>query len=165
MANNVRAIPEGYHAITPALTCKDAAKAIDFYKKALGAKEIHRMEGPDGKIGHAELQLGDSKFMLNDEFPGMASGPDSKTKSGPSSYLFIYTEDVDTTFNKAVSAGCQVTMPLQNQFWGDRFGKFVDPFGHHWGMAQHVEDVAPAEMERRAKEWQEKMAKSAGAQT
>ena len=88
--------------------------------------------------------------------------PDPNSKSAPSSYLFIYTEDVDTAFNKAVSAGCKVTMPLQNQFWGDRYGRLADPFGHHWGMAQHVEDVAPAEMERRAKEWQEKMAKSAG---
>ncbi|HEY2351823.1 MAG TPA: VOC family protein [Candidatus Acidoferrum sp.] len=163
MAKNVRAIPEGYHTITPALTCKGAAKAIDFYKKALGAKEINRMEGPDGKIGHAELQIGDSKFMLNDEFPGMATAPEN-SKSTPSSYLFIYTEDVDAAFNKAVSAGCTVTMPLANQFWGDRYGKLSDPFGHHWGLAQHVEDVAPAEMEKRAKEWQAKMAKSAGGQ-
>jgi PhnB protein len=162
MANTVRAIPEGYHTITPALTCRDAAKAIDFYKKALGAKEINRMEGPDGKIGHAELQIGDSKFMLSDEYPQMASAPDPNSKSAPSSYLFIYSSDVDNDFNKAVSAGCKVTMPLQNQFWGDRYGRLTDPFGHHWGLAQHVEDVAPAEMERRAKEWQEKMAKSAG---
>jgi PhnB protein len=163
MANTVRAIPEGYHSITPSLTCREAAKAIDFYKKAFGAKENHRMQGPDGKIGHAELQIGDSRLMLNDEFPSMASGPDPNSKSAPSSYLLIYTSDVDTAFNKAVSAGCKVTMPLQNQFWGDRYGRLADPFGHHWGLAQHVEDVAPAEMERRAKEWQEKMAKSAGA--
>jgi PhnB protein len=162
MPNTVRAIPEGYHSITPSLTCREASKAIEFYKKALGAKENHRMQGPDGKIGHAEMQIGDSRFMLNDEFPSMAAAPNSNSKSAPSSYLFIYTEDVDTAFNKAVAAGCKVTMPLQNQFWGDRFGKLADPFGHHWGLAQHVEDVAPAEMDRRAKEWQEKMAKSAG---
>ncbi len=156
------AVPEGYHTITPALTCKDAVKAIDFYKQALGAKELSRMEGPGGKIGHAELQIGDSKFMISDEFPGMSSGPDPDAKSGPSSYLFIYTDDVDSAFNKAVSAGCKVTMPLQDQFWGDRYGRLSDPFGHHWGMAEHVEDVAPAEMERRAKEWQERMTKSAG---
>src|ERR1700688_2443611 len=104
MANNARAFREGYHTITPALTCKDAAKGIDFYKKALGAKEIHRMQGPDGKIGHAEMQIGDSKFMLSDEFPSMASAPDPNAKSAPSSYLFIYTEDVDNDFNKAVAA-------------------------------------------------------------
>jgi PhnB protein len=161
MANTVRGIPEGYHTMTPALTCKEAAQAIDFYKKAFGAKEISRMEGPGGKIGHAELQIGDSKFFLNDEFPGMAGGPDPNVKA-PSSYLFIYSENVDNDFNQAVAAGCTATMPLADQFWGDRFGKLKDPFGHHWGMAQHMEDVAPAEMERRAKEWQAKMAKSAG---
>jgi PhnB protein len=159
MAN---AVPDGYHTITPALTCKDAAKAIDFYKNALGAKEISRMEGPGGMIGHAELQIGDSKFFISDVFPGMSSAPETGGKSAPSSYLFIYTQDVDTAFNKAVSAGCTVTMPLQDQFWGDRYGRFSDPFGHSWGMAEHVEDVAPAEMERRAKEWQANMAKSAG---
>jgi PhnB protein len=161
MANDVRGIPEGYHTITPALTCKDAAKAIDFYKKAFGAKEISRMDGPGGKIGHAELQIGDSKFFLNDEFPGMAGSPDANVKA-PSSYLFIYSENVDNDFNQAVSAGCTATMPLADQFWGDRFGKLKDPFGHHWGMAQHMEDVAPEEMERRAQEWQAQMAKSAG---
>jgi PhnB protein len=109
------------------------------------------------------LQIGDSKFMLSDEYPQMASAPDANSKSAPSSYLFIYSTDVDNDFNRAVSAGCKVTMPLQDQFWGDRYGRLSDPFGHHWGLAQHVEDVAPAEMERRAKEWQEKMAKSAGA--
>jgi PhnB protein len=161
MTNNVSAIPKGYHSITPALTCKDAAKAIDFYKEALGATEISRMEMPGGKIGHAELQIGDSKFFLNDEYPGMASAPDPNSKSAPIS-LFVYTEDVDSLFNNAVAAGCKVTMPLQDQFWGDRYGKLADPFGHHWGLAQHIEDVAPDEMERRSKEWQANMAKSAG---
>jgi PhnB protein len=165
MANSVRAIPEGYHTITPALTCKGAAKAIDFYKQAFGAKEISRMEMPGGMIGHAELQIGDSKFFVSDEFPGMSAGPDARGKSAtPSSYLFLYTADVDTVYNKAVSAGCTATMPLQNQFWGDRYGKLSDPFGHHWGLAQHVEDVSPEEMERRGKEWHANMAKSAGAQ-
>ena len=163
MADKVRAIPEGYHSITPALTCKNAAKAIDFYKQALGAKEINRMEMPGGMIGHAELQIGDSKIFISDEFPGMSSGPDSNAKA-PSSYLFIYSDDVDTAYNKAVSAGCKPTMPLQNQFWGDRYGKLSDPFGHHWGLAQHIEDVPAEEMDRRAKEWQASMAKSAGGQ-
>jgi PhnB protein len=160
MAGDVRAIPEGYHSITPALTCKGAAKAIDFYKQAFGAKEISRMEMPGGMIGHAEIQIGDSKIFVSDEFPGMASAPNSN--STPSSYLFLYTEDVDSVYNQAVSAGCTATMPLQNQFWGDRYGKVSDPFGHHWGLAQHVEDVSHEEMDRRAKEWQANMAKSAG---
>ena len=161
MAENVSAIPKDYHSITPALTCKGAAKAIYFYKEAFGAKEISRMEIPGGMIGHAELQIGDSKIFVSDEFPGMSAGPDSNSKV-PSSYLFIYTEDVDTVYNQAVSAGCTATMPLQNQFWGDRYGKVSDPFGHHWGLAQHVEDVSHEEMDRRAKEWQASMAKSAG---
>ncbi len=162
MANNVRAIPEGFHSITPALTCKGAAKAIDFYKQAFGAKEMSRMEMPGGMIGHADLQIGDSRIFVNDEYPGMASGPDANAT--PSSSLFIYTDDVDSIYNKAVSAGCKPTMPLQDMFWGDRYGKVIDPFGHHWGLAQHIEDVAQDELERRSKEWQASMAKSAGGQ-
>jgi PhnB protein len=161
MADKVKGTPEGYHTITPAITCKGAAQAIEFYKKAFGATEIMRMEGPGGSIGHAELQIGDSRIFLNDEFPGMASAPEGSS-GAPSSYLFMYSENVDDDFNKAVSAGCSVTMPLMDQFWGDRFGKLKDPYGHHWGMAQHMEDVAPDEMERRAKEWQANMAKAAG---
>jgi PhnB protein len=161
MADQVKGTPEGYHTITPALTCKGAAQAIEFYKKAFGATEIMRMEGPGGSIGHAEMQIGNSRFFLNDEFPGMASAPDVNAKAA-SSYLFIYSENVNKDFDTAVSAGCDVTMPLMDQFWGDRFGRLKDPYGHHWGMAQHVEDVAPEEMERRSKEWQAQMAKAAG---
>jgi PhnB protein len=156
----VRAIPEGYHSITPSLTCKGAARAIEFYKEVFHAKEIMRMSGPGGSIGHAELQIGDSRLMLNDEFPGMASAPGPNNST--SSYLFVYNDNVDALFDRAVKAGSKVEMPLQNQFWGDRFGKIRDPFGHQWGLAQHVEDVAPAEMERRAKAWQEQMSKAAG---
>jgi PhnB protein len=160
MSNPVRPIPEGYHAITPAITCKNAAKAIDFYKNVLGASEIMRMQGPGGMVTHAELRIGDSVIFISDEFPGMAVAP---TGSGPaSSYLFLYTDNVDTVFNRAVSAGCHVDMPLDNMFWGDRYGKVTDPFGHHWGLAQHVEDVAPEEMKRRSAEWSAKMAKAAG---
>jgi PhnB protein len=160
MSNPVRPIPEGYHAITPAITCKNAAKAIDFYKNVLGASEIMRMQGPGGMVTHAELRIGDSVIFISDEFPGMAVAP---TGSGPaSSYLFLYTDNVDTVFNRAVSAGCHVDMPLDNMFWGDRYGKVTDPFGHHWGLAQHVEDVAPEEMKRRSAEWFAKMAKAAG---
>jgi PhnB protein len=156
----VRAIPEGYHSITPAIVCKGAARAIEFYKEVFHAKEINRMAGPGGTIGHAELQIGDSKIMLNDEFPGMANAPGSDLNTSNS--LFLYTDNVDALFDRAVKAGAKVEMPLQNQFWGDRYGKVRDPFGHQWGLAQHVEDVAPEEMERRAKAWMAQMSKAAG---
>ncbi len=147
MPNPVRAIPEGYHSISPSLTCKNAASAIDFYKSVFGATEIMRMPGPDGKIMHAELKIGDSIIFINDEFQGMAAAPTPGVT--PSTYLFLYTEDVDSVYNRAVSMGSKVTMPLDNMFWGDRYGKVMDPFGHQWGVAQHVEDVAPDEMKRR----------------
>ena len=156
----VRSIPEGYHSITPSITCKGAAKAIDFYKEVFNAKEITRMTMPGNVIGHADLLIGDSHLMLNDEFPGMASAP---SPSSPSSVnLFVYSENVDQLFDRAVKAGCKVEMPLSNQFWGDRYGKVRDPFGHQWGLAQHIEDVAPAEMKRRSDEWAAKMSKAAG---
>jgi PhnB protein len=160
MPNPVRAIPEGYHSISPSLTCKNAALAMDFYKSVFGATEIMRMPGPEGKIMHAEMRIGDSVIFLNDEFPGMAVAPVPGTMQ--SIYLFLYTEDVDAVYNRAVSMGSKVTMPLDNQFWGDRYGKVVDPFGHQWGLAQHVEDVAPEEMKRRQDEMAAKMAKAAG---
>ena len=147
MPNPVRAIPEGYHSISPSLTCKNAASAIDFYKSVFGATEIMRMPGPEGKIMHAELKIGDSIIFINDEFQGMAAAPTPGVT--PSTYLFLYTEDVDSVYNRAVSMGSKVTMPLDNMFWGDRYGKVMDPFGHQWGVAQHVEDVAPDEMKRR----------------
>ncbi len=161
MPNPVRAIPEGYHSITPGLTCKDAARAIDYYKSVLGAAEIMRMPGPEGKIMHAELRIGDSVIFVTDEFPGMSCAP-TPGATNPV-YIFLYTENVDATFNRAVAAGAKVDMPLADQFWGDRYGKITDPFGHQWGLAQHVEDVAPDEMKRRSDEWTAKMAKAAGA--
>jgi PhnB protein len=157
MANPVKAVPEGYQTITPSITCRGAAKAIDFYKKAFGAEEISRMGAPDGSIMHAELKIGNSRFMLNDEMPGMAAAPNPGAT--PSSSLFLYVSDVDSVFNQAVSSGAKVNMPVQDMFWGDRYGKVTDPFGHHWGLATHVEDVAPEEMERRSKAF---MAKAAG---
>ena len=161
MPNAVRAIPEGYHAVTPYLTCKNSAQAIEFYKSVFGAKEIMRMAGPGGKIGHAEIQIGDSRLMLADEFPGMSSAPTPGVKNACG--LFLYLENVDATFNRAVAAGAKVDMPLDNQFWGDRYGKLTDPFGHQWGLAQHVEDVSPEEMQRRSQEFAAKMAKAAAA--
>jgi PhnB protein len=160
MPSNVRPIPEGYHSITPQLTCRDAARAIDFYKKVLGAKEIMRMPGPDGRVMHAELQIGDSRFMIGDEFPGMSVAPAPSALH--SSSLFVYTEDVDGLFNNAVQAGAKADMPPSDMFWGDRYGKFTDPFGHQWGIATHKEDVAPEEMKRRSEEWTKQMAKAAG---
>jgi PhnB protein len=160
MPNSVRAIPEGYHTITPGLTCKNTAQAIDFYKSVFGAKEIMRMPGPGGMIMHAEIQIGDSRMMVADEYPGMTSAPAPGAKNPV--YMFMYFENVDDVFNRAVAAGAKVDMPLMDQFWGDRYGKVTDPFGHHWGLAQHVEDVAPEEMQRRSEEWTAKMAKAAG---
>ena len=160
MPNPVRPIPEGYHSITPQITCRDAARAIDFYKEVFGATEVARSASPDGKIMHAELKIGDSRIMLNDEFPGMCSAP--APTATHSSYLFLYLEDVDSVYNRAVSAGSRVDMPLDNMFWGDRYGKITDPFGHQWGVATHVEDVSFEEMERRSKEMFAKMAKAAG---
>ena len=160
MSTNVRPIPEGYHSITPQLTCRDAARAIDFYKEALGAKEIMRMDGPGGRVMHAEMQIGDSRFMIGDEFPGMSVAPTPSTLHSYS--LFVYTEDVDGTFNRALKAGAKADMQPSNMFWGDRYGKFTDPFGHQWGVATHVEDVAPEEMQRRSEEWTKETAKAAG---
>jgi PhnB protein len=156
----VQAVPQGYHSLTPAITCKGAAKAIDFYKQAFGATEKARMEGPGGMIMHAEILIGDSPLMLGDEFPGMSQAPNPNVP--PSFSLNFYTDNVDSAFDRAVKAGCKVVMPLQDQFWGDRYGKLQDPFGHTWGLLQHIEDVPMEEMERRGREWTEKMAKAAG---
>jgi len=160
MPNPVRAIPEGYHSISPSLTCKNAARAIEFYKSVFGATEVMRMPGPEGKIMHAELKIGDSIIFINDEFPGMAEAPTPGVT--PSLFMFLYTEDVDSVYNRAVSMGSMVVMPLENMFWGDRYGKVMDPFGHQWGIAQHVEDVAPQEMKRRQDAMAANMAKAAG---
>lgn len=156
MPNNVRPIPEGYHSISPAITCKNASAAIDFYKEAFGATEINRMAGPGGRVMHAELRIGDSVIFVSDEFPGMSAAPTSG--STPSSYLFLYTPEVDVVFNRAIAAGAQASMPVSDMFWGDRYGKLTDPFGHSWSVATHKEDVAPEEMKKRMKEAMSKMA-------
>jgi PhnB protein len=161
MPEKVQPIPAGYHSISPALTCKNAAAALDFYKEAFGATEINRMPGPGGMIMHAELRIGDSVIFVSDEFPGMSAAP--TPGATPSAYLFLYTEDVDTTFSRAVAAGATVTMPVTDMFWGDRYGKVTDPFGHSWGVATHVEDVSPEEMTRRSAEWTASMSKAAAA--
>jgi len=160
MTAAVRPIPEGYHSISPSLTCKNASQAIEFYKRVFNATVLMSMPGPGGIIMHAELQIGDSRIFLNDEVPGMAHAPAPGSSTGV--YLFLYTEDVDSVYNRAVSEGAQVTMPLSNQFWGDRYGKITDPFGHNWGVATHVEDVTPEQMKLRQEEMMKQMAKSAG---
>ena len=143
-------IPEGYHTATPYLAVEDAAAAIEYYTKAFGAKELGRMDAPDGKIGHAELQLGDSRIMLSDPFPQSSTRP-PKELGGTSASVFMYVEDVDAVVKQAVDAGATLTMEVADQFWGDRFGTITDPFGHVWSIATHVEDVPPEEMAERAK--------------
>jgi PhnB protein len=144
-------IPEGYHTLTPYLSVGNAAEAIEFYKRAFGAKERGRMPAPDGKIAHAELEIGDSVVMLSDPFPQATSRP-PKELGGTSASVMMYVEDVDATVKQAVDAGATVEMEVADQFWGDRFGSVLDPFGHLWSVATHVEDVPPEEMAERAKE-------------
>jgi PhnB protein len=147
----VQPVPEGYQTVTPYLAVEDAAKAIEFYTKAFGAKERVRMDTPDGKIGHAELEIGDSLVMLSDPFPQASTKP-PKELGGTSVSVFLYVEDVDALTKQAIDAGATTTMEVADQFWGDRMGSITDPFGHSWSIATHVEDVAPEEMAARAKE-------------
>jgi PhnB protein len=145
----VRPIPAGYHSVTPYLSIQGAAAAIEFYKKALGAKEIMRMPGPDGRIGHAEIRVGDSRVMLADEHPPLDFlAPPSR--GGSTVHLHIYVRDVDAQVEKAVAAGAKLERPVADQFYGDRLGTIQDPFGHVWHIATHKEDLSPAEMRKRA---------------
>jgi PhnB protein len=146
----VKPIPEGYTSITPYLAVDDAAQAIAYYEKAFGARERGRMEAPDGKIGHAELEIGDSLVMLSDALPDFATRP-PKELGGTSASILLYVEDVDAVVKQAVAAGATVATEVADQFWGDRFGTVIDPFGHVWSIATHVEDVPPEEMAERAK--------------
>ena len=155
----VKPIPEGYHSLQIYLAVEDAAKAIDFYKEAFGAEETIRMPGPDGKIAHAELQIGDSKLMLSDPMPQSTVLPPSQ-RGGPTASVFMYVEDVDATFDQATAAGADVEMELQDMFWGDRFGSLSDPFGHIWSIATHKEDLSEEEMAERSKAAMAEMAGS-----
>jgi PhnB protein len=157
MPSQVKPIPDGYHTATPYLTVRDAAKAIDFYKRAFDATEVHRMDSPDGKIAHAELRIGDSVIMLADEMPG------SETRSpqslgGTTGGVFLYVKDVDDIFHKATTAGAKATAQPADMFWGDRYGKVIDPYGHSWSLATHKEDVAPAELKKRTEAHMSKIA-------
>jgi PhnB protein len=151
MTKQVKPIPEGYHSVTPYLAVHDAARALDFYHRALGAKEIMRMNNPQGRVGHAEIKIGDSIIMLAEETPdsGLRS---PQSLNGSTVSIFVYLEDVDSVFNKALAAGAKEVQRPTDMFWGDRYGRLTDPFGHSWSLATHIEDVTPEEMGRRAQE-------------
>lgn len=148
MAGKVRPIPEGYHAITPYLVVKGAARAIDFYKKVFGAREKFRMDGPGGTVAHAEIEIGDSVVMLADENPQHGALSPSTVGGTPVS-IMLYVEDVDRTAETLTKAGAKTLRPVQDMFYGDRSGGFEDPFGHRWHVSTHIEDVSPEEIERR----------------
>lgn len=157
--SEVSAVPCGHGTVTPHLVIKGASDAIAFYEKALGATELMRMPGPGGEIMHAEIQIGNSRVFLADEFPAYGSLSPLSLGNSPV-VLMIYTDDVDAAFAKAVQAGATVTMPLADMFWGDRYGTFTDPFGHKWGMAQHIADYTPEEMAARGAEAMAEMRES-----
>ncbi len=150
--SNVNPIPEGFHTITPHLVIRGAAEAIDFYKKAFGAEEIMRMPGPDGKtVMHAEIRIGDSPIMLCDEFPNRCVAPPSL--KGTTVAIALYVPDADKVFQQAVDAGATVTMPMMDAFWGDRYGKVTDPFGHEWEISTHKQDLTPEQIGKGAAEF------------
>jgi PhnB protein len=156
----VSPVPRGMHTVTPHLVVRPGggAAAMAFYQKAFAAQEVMRMTGPDGKgIVHSEMKIGDSTIFLGEEWPGMRVVSPEKVKVTTVS-ICLYVDNVDEWFNRAVAAGCQVSMPLMNMFWGDRYGKVTDPFGHEWALAQHIEDVSPEDMVRRYAEEMKKMA-------
>jgi PhnB protein len=154
MAKSSRGVPEGYHTITPTLALDNAAQSIEFYKKAFGATEIGRSAGPDGKIMHAEIQIGNSRVMVNDVMMGM-KGPQGF--GGSPAGLWLYVDDSDALFKRAVDAGAKVVMPLDDQFWGDRGGCVTDPDGYKWWIATRKEDLAEPELKQRAEEFFRKM--------
>lgn len=146
MAEQVRPIPEGFRSVTPHLVCGDAAAAIDFYKQAFGAVEVGRMEMPGGKIGHAEIRIGDSRVMLADAFPEYGSN-DPLTLKGSPVAIHLYVENADAVWDRAIAAGATPIMPLADAFWGDRYGQVQDPFGHRWSIATHQREVSMDEMQ------------------
>ncbi|MDD2759394.1 MAG: VOC family protein [Methylomonas sp.] len=148
MSEATKPIPDGYHSVTPYLTVEDADAALAFYRQAFGASEILRLNMADGKIGHAEFKIGESNFMISDEYPN-ASSTSPKTLGGSSVKLHLYVGDVDAVFAHALAAGATQAMAPADQFWGDRMGALIDPFGHHWLLATHIEDVDPSEYQHR----------------
>jgi PhnB protein len=156
MASRIKGIPKGFHTVTPYLTLTDSARAMDFYKRAFGAEELLRLDGPDGKVAHAEMKIGDSLIMLCDEMPGWSRSPESL--GGTAVNILLYVKDVDQIFYRAVAAGAKVAMPLSDMFWGDRYAQVTDPFGHSWSLATHKEDVPLKELRKRTKATMSKMA-------
>jgi PhnB protein len=148
--STVKAIPAGHRTVTPYLTIKSAAKALEFYKKAFGATETYKLMMPDGRLGHAEIRLGDSMIMLSDEFPEYG-GKAPETLGGSPVSIHLYVEDVDAFFKRALAAGARERKPVMDQFYGDRSGQLEDPFGHLWWVATHKEDIAPEEMQKRVR--------------
>jgi uncharacterized glyoxalase superfamily protein PhnB len=144
----VKRVPDGFHRVTPHLTVRNASALIEFYKKAFGAVEMNRAPGPDGKIMHAAIQIGDSIVFLNDEFPEMGAQSPLASKSTPVT-LHLYVEDADQQFQQALAAGAEVVMPIGDQFWGDRYGIVKDPSGHQWSIGSHMEDLTPAQIQER----------------
>jgi uncharacterized glyoxalase superfamily protein PhnB len=147
MAKQAKPVPEGYHTVTPHLVVHGAADAIEFYKKAFGARELGRAPGPGGKLMHAEVQIGDSKIMLADDFPDMGSLSPAALKGTPVT-IHLYVENADALFQQAIKAGAKVLLPLADQFWGDRYGQLADPFGHRWSIATHLKDMTPEDMRK-----------------
>lgn len=152
--------PPGYHSVTPALVVRDAAAAIDFYQRAFGAIELSRMAAPDGSIAHAELRIGDSIIMLGEENEQWGTRSPLSLK-GVHGSLHIYVDDADAAFDRAIRAGATVRYPLENAFWGDRYGKVTDPFGHEWGLATRVKEMTEAEITEAGRKWMEQAAKAA----
>jgi len=160
MTKSSQPVPPEFHTITPSLTFQNAAEAIEFYKKALGAEERMRMAGADGKISHAELKIGNSVIFLNDEIPGMGC-KSAQTLGGSATAFYLYVEDVDTAFPRAIDAGGKMTCPVTDMFWGDRMGNFSDPYGFSWTLSTHTRDMTEEEMAEGAKEFYAQMAAQA----
>jgi PhnB protein len=157
MPEKVRPIPEGFHSVTPHITVRDAKAALEFYKKALGAQVLHVSHTPNGKVMHATMKIGDSIIMMNDEFPEMGGSPAPRGEAQGFT-LHVYVDNVDSLFKQAESAGATVKMPLQDQFWGDRYGIVMDPYGFKWSLATHVKDVSPEELQKAMDDMSKQMA-------
>lgn len=157
----VKAIPDGYHSVTPYFAVRGAAEAIEFYKQAFGAEEMHRMPMPGGKIGHAEICIGNSRVMLCDEFPEMGFSSPATLNGSPTMFM-IYVENVDEAFKRAIAAGGKELRPVQDQFYGDRSGTLIDPFGHGWTIATHKEDLTLEQIEERSKKYMAEHPECAG---
>jgi len=157
MTASSKPIPQGFHTVTPSLVVRNAAQAIEFYKKALGAEELMRMSSPGGKIAHAELKIGDSIIFITDENPEIGC-KSPQTLGGSAGSLYLYVPDVDKAFQRAIDAGGKTIMPVADMFWGDRYGQFTDPYGHTWGLSTHVKDLSEQEIEKGAKDFYAQMA-------